>query len=154
LDSIAKQYKVPVQNIMQWNKISSTSKLKQGQQIALQLEPAAPAAPNGAAKISKAIAKIATDLKQTTQIPTLDAGKKRNATTSSSPQVTQTKVASKQPAAAVKKDIPPTWYVVKNGDTLTTIAQKFQASPQNIRDWNKLGSNTVQTGNKLIVKKG
>ena len=82
-------------------------------------------------------------------MPTLDATKKRSAT-KSQPET----VAAKQSVAAAKKELPPTWYVVKNGDTLTTIARKFQASPQNIRDWNKLSNNTLQTGNKLIIKKG
>lgn len=171
LDIIAKQYKVPVQDIKQWNKISGTSALKKGQQIALQLEQpaAAPAGSTAPNTIASAVAKIATELKQTTQIPTLDAGKKRTAA-SPVPQepAPQVKVASKQPAAAAKNipavakqpaaatksEMPPTWYVVKNGDTLATIARKFQASPQNIRDWNKLSNGTVQAGNKLIVKKG
>jgi len=162
LDTIAKQYKVSVQDIKQWNKISGTTTLKKGQQIALQLEqpaavPVGSTAPN---TIANTVAKIATELKQTAQVPTLDAGKKRNVASAApvptpvSATAPQIKIASKQPAAAAKKVMPPTWYVVKNGDTLATIARKFQASPQNIRDWNKLGNSTVQAGNKLIVKKG
>jgi len=57
-------------------------------------------------------------------------------------------------AAAQQKTALPTWYVVKNGDTLAAIAKKFQTSPQDLRAWNKLSDNTVQTGGKLLVKKG
>lgn len=68
--------------------------------------------------------------------------------------------ATKQPskdkatAKATLQPAQPTWYVVKNGDTLTTIAQKFNTSPQDLRKLNKLSSNALQSGNKLLVKKG
>ncbi len=149
LETIAKQYQVPARNILQWNKISSLSKVKKGQQLALHLDRPTLEAPAVTPKISQAVVKIAAQIKQTAQVPTLDATKKRSAT-KSQPET----VAAKQSIAAAKKELPPTWYVVKNGDTLTTIARKFQASPQNIRAWNKLSSNTLQTGNKLLIKKG
>ncbi|MGI6655846.1 MAG: transglycosylase SLT domain-containing protein [Desulfobulbus sp.] len=59
-------------------------------------------------------------------------------------------------AAAAKKSSPSnqTWYVVKSGDTLSTIAQKFKTSAKDLRQLNRLSSNTVQTGNKLLVRKG
>ncbi len=60
----------------------------------------------------------------------------------------------KEVAKAPPQPPQPTWYVVKNGDTLVTIAQKFNTSPQDLRKLNKLSSNALQTGNKLLVKKG
>jgi membrane-bound lytic murein transglycosylase D len=149
LEIIAKQYQVPARNILQWNKISSLSKIKKGQQLALHLDRPTPEIAAVKPQISQAVVKIAAEIKQTAQVPTLDATKKRSATKSQPETVT-----AKQSVAAAKKELPPTWYVVKNGDTLTTIARKFQASPQNIRAWNKLSNNTLQTGNKLIIKKG
>jgi len=149
LETIARQFQVPVQQVMQWNKISNLNKIKQGQQLALLLERPAAEPVEVATKNSKAVAKIAAEIKETAQVPTLEATKKRSVAK------VQPEPAPKQPAvAAAQKEPPPTWYVVKNGDTLATIAKKFQASAQNIRDWNKLSSNTLQTGNKLIVKKG
>lgn len=67
-----------------------------------------------------------------------------------------TKQPSKDKATAKAPPQPaqPTWYVVKNGDTLTTVAQKFNISPQDLRKLNKLSSNALQSGNKLLVKKG
>lgn len=44
LSKIAKQYQVPVQSIMQWNKISDQRKVKKGQQITLHLDRPAPEA--------------------------------------------------------------------------------------------------------------
>jgi membrane-bound lytic murein transglycosylase D len=149
LETIAKQYQVPARNILQWNKISSLSKVKKGQQLALHLDRPTPEIAAVKPQISQAVVKIAAEIKQTAQVPTLDATKKRSATKSQPETVT-----AKESVAAAKKELPPTWYVVKNGDTLTTIARKFQASPQNIRAWNKLSNNTLQTGNKLIIKKG
>lgn len=147
LNKIAQQYNVSVQDIMRWNKISGPGKVKHGQQVALHLDRPAPAKVESAAT-SKAVAQIAAKIKETAQVPTLEATKKRSVAK------IQPEPAAKKSVAAVQKELPPTWYVVKNGDTLMTIARKFQASTQNIRDWNKLSTNTLQTGNKLIVKKG
>lgn len=147
LNKIAQQYNVPVQDIMRWNKISGPGKVKQGQRIALHLDRPAPAKVEVAAT-SKAVVQIAAKIKETAQVPTLAATKKRSVAK------IQPEPATKKSVAAVQKEQPPTWYVVKNGDTLITIARKFQASTQSIRDWNKLSTNTLQTGNKLIVKKG
>jgi len=52
------------------------------------------------------------------------------------------------------KEQPKTWYVVKIGDSLGTIAKRFQISAQDLRQWNNLNGGSVQTGNKIIVKKG
>lgn len=72
-------------------------------------------------------------------------------------KASKTAPAAKQsttPAVVAKASNPPTWYVIKNGDTLTTIAQRFQTSAQDLRALNKLSGNTLQTGSKLLVKKG
>jgi len=53
-----------------------------------------------------------------------------------------------------RKESPKTWYVVKTGDSLGTIAKRFQISAQDLRQWNNLNGGSVQTGNKIIVKKG
>jgi membrane-bound lytic murein transglycosylase D len=150
LESVAKQYQVSMQHIMQWNKLTGPIKMKQGQQLTLNIDRPAPPAENleGTSKTTKVVAKIATDIKGTAQVPTLEATKKRSVAK------VQPEAAPKQLRATAQKEQPPTWYVVKNGDTLVTVAKKFQATAQNIRNWNKLSSNTLQTGDKLIVKKG
>lgn len=67
--------------------------------------------------------------------------------------------ANAKPVASVNKPsartspAPSTWYVVQNGDSLWTIARKFQITPQDLRQWNQLSSNDLRTGNRLIVKK-
>ena len=104
-----------------------------------------------AAKI--AVAKNTKRNEPSASVPMLESAKKRSVAKA---QPASGKKSSVPPAvtAQMAKEQPPTWYVVKNGDTLVTIAKKFQSSPQNIRSWNKLSGNALQTGDKLIVKKG
>lgn len=40
-------------------------------------------------------------------------------------------------------------YEVKKGDTLPGVAKKFDVTVANIKDWNNLTSNNLQTGQKL-----
>ncbi|ADW17056.1 Lytic transglycosylase catalytic [Desulfobulbus propionicus DSM 2032] len=166
--SIAKQYQVSTKDILRWNKIANSSTIKSGQKLSLYPERPQPEPVTVAAKAVKIAAA------KTAAIPTLDPSTKKQsvqnvakAPSGNKPEVikptaTKTsiaKTAKAEPAAKVsvaiaKSTKPHTWYVVKNGDTLTAIAKKFQTSTQDIRAWNKLSTNTVQTGNKLLVKKG
>ncbi|MCL1980250.1 MAG: LysM peptidoglycan-binding domain-containing protein [Proteobacteria bacterium] len=154
LASIAKRHNISLQQIMSWNNLSQASKLKPGQQLALSASPPAPikAEATLAATATKiAVAKTTdNEPKKSAAIPTLETAKKKSIAKAPAPQPANEPKKSVQPV----KDQPPTWYVVKNGDTLDAIAKKFQSSPQSIRTWNKLSGNALQTGNKLIVKKG
>ncbi len=47
-----------------------------------------------------------------------------------------------------------TYYRVKNGDSLWTIARKFKVSTFNLKRWNKLRTNMIRPGKQLIIKKG
>lgn len=60
------------------------------------------------------------------------------------------------PTVVVAKAAPkkPRWYVIKNGDTLSTIARRFNTSANDLRKLNKLSDNLLRTGNKLLIKKG
>ncbi len=46
-----------------------------------------------------------------------------------------------------------TWYRVRNGDSIWTIARRFRVSATDIRQWNNLRSNLIHPGKKLVVKK-
>jgi LysM repeat protein len=46
----------------------------------------------------------------------------------------------------------PIQYSIKRGDALSTIAGKFETTPENLRAWNKLPNDKVRIGDKLIVK--
>lgn len=183
LASVARQYKVSMKDLMRWNNLSPKSTLKPGQKLAIAATPpAAPtvatappaksvqptAAPVTLAATATKTAKAGQTTKTATASPTALAATKKQPPAppaAATPAPTNKPIlaaapTTKQPskaktaAQAPPQPIQPTWYVVKNGDTLTTIAQKFNTSPQDLRKLNKLSSNNLQTGNKLLVKKG
>ena len=46
------------------------------------------------------------------------------------------------------------WYQVRSGDSLWTIARKFQVSATDIKRWNQLRSNMIHPGRRLVVRNG
>ena len=54
---------------------------------------------------------------------------------------------------ANQKTADVTYYMVKNGDSLWAIAQRFQVSANQIKKWNNLTSNLIHPGVRLVVKK-
>jgi LysM repeat protein len=55
-------------------------------------------------------------------------------------------VASSQPTGA------EFYYLVRNGDSLWTIARKFNVSTAMIKRWNNLQGNLIHPGNELLLK--
>jgi len=55
------------------------------------------------------------------------------------------------PQQAPKKSSPQK-YTVKKGDTLSEIAVKFHVKVSNLKKWNRLKSDMIREGQKLIVK--
>ncbi|MCL2457472.1 MAG: LysM peptidoglycan-binding domain-containing protein [Desulfobulbus sp.] len=165
LASVAKLYHVSPQQILRWNNLSHPDKVKPRQQLALYTSLPAPSlAGKPEAAVTAATTKIA-EAKNTNNgnkpaaVPTLESAKKRSVAEAPQPASKQRASAQSTAQSAVaaqtmKDRSPATLYVVKSGDTLAAIAKKFQSTPQNIRTWNKLSSNDLQTGDKLIVKKG
>jgi hypothetical protein len=48
----------------------------------------------------------------------------------------------------------PLYYTVKRGDALFSIARKFDTTPEQIQQWNKLEGDRVKIGQRLLVKPG
>ena len=48
----------------------------------------------------------------------------------------------------------PLYYTVKRGDALFSIARKFDATPEQLQQWNQLQGDRVKIGQKLLVKPG
>jgi LysM repeat protein len=68
------------------------------------------------------------------------------------PALTASAGASKTPAAA--KTTPasaPSTYRVKRGDTLTSIAARFNVTVNDLKKWNKLTSTRLDVGQKLAL---
>ena len=45
-----------------------------------------------------------------------------------------------------------TYYRVRSGDSLWTIARKHKTTPAAIIKWNNLKNNTIHPGNRLLIK--
>ncbi len=56
----------------------------------------------------------------------------------------------RQAVAALVKE--PLYYTVKRGDALSLIATKFDATADQIRQWNQIEGDRVKIGQKLLVK--
>src|SRR6266404_63622 len=52
-------------------------------------------------------------------------------------------------AALIKE---PIYYTVKRGDALFSISRKFEATPEQIQQWNQLQGDRVKIGQRLLVK--
>ena len=57
------------------------------------------------------------------------------------------KVSKEKKTAAAK----PTYYEVRNGDTLWTIARRFDLTPDQLKQWNNLNDDVIRPGTRLQV---
>ncbi|MFH7321380.1 LysM peptidoglycan-binding domain-containing protein [Desulfurivibrio sp. D14AmB] len=57
--------------------------------------------------------------------------------------------AAKQPPSATQEI---TYYQVRGGDTLWSIARKFQTTPRRIQEWNQLNGDLIHPGTRLILR--
>lgn len=46
----------------------------------------------------------------------------------------------------------PLYYTVKRGDALSLVAKKFDATPEQIQQWNNLEGDRIKIGQRLLVK--
>ncbi len=131
LSKISKQYNVPVEIIMQWNDITNVRRIRAGQHIALYVES------SQSQSVLQTASAVGTETNGTkTKYITLVDIKKR-----------------KVSGIGSTVELQLTWYKVRNGDSLWTIARKFQVSARDIRQWNNLRSNMIHPGKRLVVKK-
>lgn len=127
ISQIAKKYGVAPELIVTWNELSSEHKIHQGQQLALYID--------HESDVAESIADIPSHLVEHDgkKYPVLEANKKRQSSTENGSFI---------------------WYLVQSGDSLWTISKKFNTSPTQLKEINKLTSNRLQPGNKLKIAKG
>ncbi len=124
LSRISKQYNVPVHIIMQWNNITDVRRIRAGEQLALYLDN------RGARGKTLQTARV-----EDSTLLVLEGSKKH------------------RPAGA-SQHTRVTWYRVRNGDSLWTIARRFRVSARDIRRWNNLQDNMIHPGKRLVIRKG
>ncbi len=133
LSELAARYHVPVRVLMEWNNIRNVRKIRAGDQLAIYLGPTA--SPTG--QYSRNGESVADKSKKPIIIL---------ADTKKLPVSANEDSTSGQPIIS--------YYKVKSGDSLWTIARKFQVSTREIRKWNNLRSNKIHPGKQLVIKKG
>lgn len=126
ISQIATRYGTSTKSIAQWNNLKNQHQLKIGQKITLYTDDDKATPSN-----SQSNERVATSKP--------DKGKQRDLVAS----------RTKTPAKAKEQT---THYRVKSGDSLWTIAQRFDLSPADIKKWNKLESNQIAPGLKLVIK--
>jgi len=120
---------VPVELIVQWNDITNVRRIRAGHQLALYLDQDTVSSQVASASVPAAA----------TNISLADVKKRKS-------------VADKKGKKAHKQDTAISYYKVRNGDSLWSIAKKFQVSARDIRRWNELRNNMIHPGKKLVIK--
>lgn len=165
LDRIARRHGVSVAQLKKWNAIKDNRSLLAGQKLTLHT--GASAAVPSSISTTISLTSTAKETVQTARHSTPAPAKQKETAaavaltakvTNKSPGAT-TAAATAKPAVVAKQNAKKapasqSWYVVQHGDTMWTIAKKFSISVDNIRQWNNLSSNTIRTGNRLLIRKG
>ena len=138
ISRIASSYNVPADLIVSWNGLKSVHKIREGQQLALYIEGAAETITTvNNKKKNTLIAKKVVSSRNSSMI--ILADQKKHTVKNRATQPQQNKLS---------------WYKVRQGDSLWTIARKFNLSTKQLKSWNKLKSNRIHPGIKLKVRNG
>ena len=127
LVGISKKLKVSRTDLAEANYLSTKANLKAGQQLII------PRAPT----LLLAARTDATD----TVVPAVDV------------TPADVAVASQPVAPAVKTDSAPEKVIhrVKRGDTLYSIARRYDTTVEELKEWNRLRSSAIQIGQRLTI---
>ena len=63
-----------------------------------------------------------------------------------------TGLATMPEATRVSASAKPSYYKVKRGDTLSSIARLFDTTVAKIKSWNRLRTNAIQVGTRLVIR--
>ncbi|MBU0728832.1 MAG: LysM peptidoglycan-binding domain-containing protein [Proteobacteria bacterium] len=126
ISEISKRYGAPPYMIAAWNNLPSIHSIRAGQQLALYL----------------------TDEDKTLSPKALSAFEY------TTPITTVTTVAKRIPETETEEnsDTQLTYYQVQGGDTLWTIAKRYNLTPDKIRRWNQIKGDTIYPGHRLLLK--
>jgi membrane-bound lytic murein transglycosylase D len=142
LGTIARKHKVGISQLKKWNKLRS-DKIRQGQRLVIvkstkRRAPKPEVAPENP-NIDPTAVPDAVDTTQVMENIKPDSVKK--------PEAPVPTIENKPKPAAEKY----TYYKVKSGDSLWSIAKKYKVTPEEIMKWNKIGEK-IRPGQKLKIK--
>jgi len=132
ISKIAASYHVPASLIVTWNGLKSVHRIRAGQQLALYIE-----------DTEKTVSVTATSPKTARTI-----AKTREDNSALIILAEQKKFAVSR---NTQGHTTVSWYHVRPGDSLWTIARKFNLSTKQLMTWNKLKSNRIHPGIKLKI---
>ncbi|HIP81981.1 MAG TPA: LysM peptidoglycan-binding domain-containing protein [Desulfocapsa sulfexigens] len=134
ISKIADSYNIPPELIVTWNGLKSIHKIRAGQQLALY-----------AVDDNKTLSFTKSPQPSTPSRITATPSKRKSSMI----------ILAEQKKFSVKEVTPATskitWYKVRRGDSLWTIARKFNLSTKQLKTWNKLKSNRIHPGIKLKI---
>jgi hypothetical protein len=64
----------------------------------------------------------------------------------------QRAVIEAQRKLALEQAVKPKYYTVKRGDALSTIAARWNTTPDRLREWNNIAGNKIRVGQSILVK--
>jgi membrane-bound lytic murein transglycosylase D len=135
VSSIAREYNLPASLIATWNNLDDMNRVRTGQQLALYVvtEEKAGGRREQPLVIEPKTFKLAS------------AGAETDRTLLNAPKE---KPAGKNAEPASRL----TYYQVRGGDTLSTIARKFKISTDEIKRWNQLEDDVIHPGSRLLLR--
>lgn len=133
LSTIARKYGVSQKNIKKWNHLKHNT-LQKGKRLRIynnqEVMLAKTTTTNGKQNITTENKVDSTSLANT---ESLQESKKNTGATTSNPEKSLT------------------YHRVKSGETLSAIAQRYNVSQANIKRWNNMKSNNLQSGKRLLI---
>ena len=141
LFSIAKQYKASQDDLLKWNKLSKANDIKRGQTLVVTANESKPLADTPASSSPILVSAAANSDKKTSQ-KAESAGVIKEASSSKT-------IAKDKPVVDQSN-----WYIVKLGDSLSSIAEKFKISANQIKQMNNMRTSMVQPGLRLKIRNG
>ena len=144
LSKVSQTYKVPVKMIMSWNGIRDARRVKAGSRLTIYPLQSTGQGATGAVELIAASKKRKPGVKE--QIVRSIPLEKPAAEA----VITLSEQKKRQPNAAVHPVV--SYYRVRNGDSLWSIARKLQVSTREIKRWNSLPNSLLHPGTTLVIK--
>lgn len=168
LFSISKRYDASVSEVMEWNKLKGND-LSVGQALVIKNQKAtaakqvessdSPPQPASGTNSSVSAPTVTTPANETAKATPPVEEKPKAEVKKEIPAITPAPAASTPTPAAstaspnTSKALPGDWitHTVEQGETLFSIAKKYEARIDDVISWNALSSNNLATGQKLKV---